>query len=381
MYLLIFFIPKQYTQNVHSNIIYWLIIFIGFTLFPYAYIQIRKRIHEKITVFFLIYLLFITCSTTTSVDIGSSTLLLVLNAVFFGLFMTSGSILISNELKESFFKVIVFIVSVLAVISNYNFLYLKQVNLQTEGLSFMWIYFGHNHLAALLIIAIPILYYFIIMAVSKISKGLLIALLTFLILSLVMTLARGAIASLIIASLLGFFLFVKASLKKYQTRLLWIFLIGVLFVSSLVAISFFKRVNSFYPRIAHIEKSLNMFIDRPFFGYGQGTYKLIYTKGATNYTHFAHNLPAQVIAEQGILGLVSITIILFQILINSYSGIYNIEDRKKKTFNSIVWVILIGLLINEMIDFDLQIISVGSLFWILAGLVYPKCKKENINNF
>ncbi len=363
---------------MQANMIYWVVIFIGFTLLPYSFIQIRKKIQEKIVISFLFYLLLITCSTITSVDIGSSSLLLLLNVVFFELFISAGTILRSIELKASFFKVIIFIVSILSIISNYNFLYLKHVNLQTEGLSYMWIYFGHNHLAALLVIAIPMLYYFIITSASKTSKVLLISLFIFLILSLIMTLARGAIASLIIASLVGFFMFVKASFEKYQTRLLGIFLIGVLFVSSIVTINFFKRVNSFYPRIAHIEKSLNMFINRPIFGYGQGTYKLIYIKGATNYTHFAHNLPAQIIAEQGMLGLISIMIILFQILRNAYFNINIMEDKREKNLKIAMWVILIGLLINEMIDFDLQIVSVGSLFWILAGLVYPKKNKSVI---
>ena len=369
---LIFILSHQFYKNLYQSIPFWIVIILGLVLLPVAYQQIKKPAFRKAVIIFLTYLIALIISCLFSTNILLSLPVLFLNISYFVIFLASGKILNTQRRREIFVLMFIAVVTFLSAVSFYNIFFKSYNNLTSEGLSFMWPYFGHNHLAVLLILAIPLSIYYLWFSV-KYLKILFFILLSFFLYSFLISFSRGAILALILAIVLVAIIFHKTYLSKLNfTKILLSGLLLVLLGISLLLIMERKSLKSFYTRTIYFQKGIEMSIQRPITGFGLGTFNetIIKNYPTNKGAFYVHNLFVQNLAEGGSVLFLS-TIILFSgLMINSLKVINQISQTKVKLFYISLWIGLAGILINEMGDFDLQLPAVGVLFWLVESLFY-----------
>jgi O-antigen ligase len=364
---LLFLIPFQFKQNLYLNPIFWIIIISGVLISPVAISHVVTNLKSKILRLFLIYLIFLGILTIFSSDIGTSSAILFLNLSYAGFFLSSNYFLSEVQLKKVFINIFLGVATLLSIISFWNLFIYKYINLEKEGISFMWIYYGHNHLAVLLIIAIPILFFKILDVKKYLHKYLILTLEIFLIFSLLITFSRGAIIALIMAYILGVIIF--RFRKKITTFFMWLFIPAILIIFALVFTLILKSSTGIESRIGNISKGIEMFIEKPLIGFGPGTFNN-YTKSEVKHVFFAHNLFIQTISEQGLIGLLTLSFLLISLFVKEGSRINKLKYCHSKFFYISLWIGCLGVICNEFVDFDLQLPSLGLFFWILHGLLY-----------
>src|SRR3989338_8296666 len=202
---ILFFFPVQI--DVRINYIVWGVsIFLLPIFIPNFKADIKNG--SLIALFFLFFLLASLLSTAFSIDVKRSLLMLFTYASYFVIFTSIHSIFPTRKSKKLLVNCYLLIVSILALISLYHTLILHYVNRAKEGVSFMWIYYAHNHLSALLVFAIPLsLYLLKIYWHRKIINVVLLVNCYLLIITLFLTFSRASLISLIIAGIAAVLLF------------------------------------------------------------------------------------------------------------------------------------------------------------------------------
>ena len=116
-----------------------------------------------------------------------------------------------------------------------------------------------------------------------------------------------------------------------------------------------------------------MFLDNPIFGVGfRGYPKLAY-----DYIHpqmpqvlsdvrEAHTLPAEIIAELGLVGVIVTTWIFVVIVREAILGIKELKDDFLSKSEIIFFSLFIAFLVNFLFATDL----VNNVFWIVTGMIY-----------
>ncbi len=365
---LIFLSPIQFSMNLYSNPIFWTTLFFGLILFPIAVKGIKEK-PRFILISFLVYLLCLLLSVIFSVNPFLSLPVFILNIAYFVIFLASAEILKSQKSKEMFIIIFLAVVMVLSLISFYNSYIRGYNNLTSEGVSFLWPYFGHNHLAVLLIAAIPLSVYSLFSQTKKLTKVLLGFLLIFLLYSLLISFSRGAVLALVLAFALTGILFLRVYIGKLNIKKIFFF--GVLLIvlfTFLMLIFNLKSIRSINSRTILFQKGIEIFRQRPITGYGLSTFNQTIAGdfGTRKRPFFAHNLLIQNLAEGGILLFLGTIMLFVSLGINSIKVINGVSGKDQFFYISL-WVGLVGILINEMWDFDLQLPAVGLFFWLVAG--------------
>lgn len=370
---LIFFLPQQFYKNLYHSFPFWIVIFLGLALLPAAYISIKKTGSQKLTILFVVYLISLGLATLFSTNISSSLPILILNSAYFIIFLTSGEILSSLKAKEIFVSVFLGLCALLSVISFYNTFILGYINVTSEGLSFMWGYFGHNHLAVLLIAAIPVSGYFFWFS-SKWLKLPLGLLLTGLLYSFLISFSRAAILALIFSLLTAGVIFYINRLNKINYKeILGMILMLLFLVFSLVLVMERKSLGSVYTRGFNFQKGIAMFAEKPIIGNGPATYvQKISNYNSAKRAFYPHNLIIQNFAEGGVILGTAVIALFTSLVINLVKIINRTSSVRNKYFYIALWIGITGILVNEMADFDLQLPAVGALFWVLIGLIYVR---------
>lgn len=381
---LIFFLPQQFYQNMYLSTPFWWVVLLGLFLLPKAF-QGSLDNHSKIAaipIIWISFLIALTLSYFFSTNYPTSLPILWLNFAYFVIFQAINRVLFLQELKEKFAAILMGVVAILSAISFYNIWVLGYVDLTSEGLSFMWGYFGHNHLASLLLAIIPFSIYFLWFSVGIKRKILFCGVFILFLYSFLISFSRAANLSLIIALILGAVIFNRSFFGKisYKAAAFYIVVI-LLLVFSFLVIWDRKSLRSVYIRSAISQKGVEMFMEKPILGYGPGAFgrtkinQFTSEKGA----FYPHNLLVQNLAEGGLI-LTIPAILLYLYLISKLITIINtISAVNSRFFYMACWIGLVGLLINELMDFDLQLPAVGALFWILSGMTYSLTSKDNIS--
>jgi len=371
LFPLIFILPQQFSRNLYQSTPFWIVISLGIALLPAAYKSIKKTGFRKVTIFFVAYLISLGLATLFSTDISTSLPILVLNSAYFIIFLTSGEILSSLKAKEIFVSVFLVICALLSVISFYNTYIQGYIDITSEGLSFMWGYFGHNHVAVLLIAAIPLCVYFLLFSKRWIKLGFGL-LLVFFLYSFLISFSRAAILALSSSLVFGGIVFYKDYFRKTNIgAAIVIGLVTTVLLSSLLLVLNIKSTRSIYIRTFHLQKGVEMFFQKPIIGFGPGTFgeAKVQTQFTRQTSFYVHNLLVQNLAEGGII-LLTATVIFYSVLIvNLSETVKTVSNHKNKYFSMALWIGVVGILINEMMDFDLQLPAIGVLFWMMAGLI------------
>jgi O-antigen ligase len=132
-------------------------------------------------------------------------------------------------------------------------------------------------------------------------------------------------------------------------------------------------------RVAILKDSLKMLRQRPFLGWGLGTFSVVYPSFRSFFTNLwvneAHNDFVQTLVETGIVGFIfaaAYLVLLFR------EGMHNLKDWRNDTQSSLglaAFLGCIGILVHGLVDFNLQIPANAAFFFALSALVTICCGK------
>lgn len=199
--------------------------------------------------------------------------------------------------------------------------------------------------------------------------------LVLMLIALVLTKSAAAWISLALGSFV--FILLNNRLSRKRTLIICIVIllmpVFILFLRFDMFFDLVNQQNTILQRLSFWRSSLRIIGDFPLKGIGIGNLGNIYPKYMellANETMFSHNIFLQTWAETGILGLVSIILLLFT-FIKAGSKI------QKSFFNIGLLASSYVFIINNMFDFSYFIPQVSFLWWINMGLIAQKNKSAH----
>lgn len=382
---ILLFIPNQ--QKEYFRIV-GLINLLSLFLLPVFVKNVHQDISHRnpVTIFFILFLIASAVSTFFSIDQKRSVVDLLLYCSYFVIFTSIRSIFQSQKAKELLTSGLLLAVVILSIISLYSTLVLEYVNRTGEGVSFMWIYYGHNHLSALLLFAIPIAFYFLWKKwKNKFLCTILLTVVCFLFFAMFFTFARISLLSLSLSLIIGSFFLPILGFRKS------------LIASSIgVMLMFFVLpfgINSKAEKLAVPKKKIDIMVQterslywtqavanftvNPLFGTGLNTFKRV------NYnltllqnqtflrSDYAHNFFLQMLSDAGFFGFLTSLGLIFTVLVRSAQKIFvkSYFPYSNKFLSIAFFVGIFASALNSLVDFDWQMPAVFFVFWIIAGVV------------
>ncbi|MGB9857719.1 MAG: O-antigen ligase family protein [Dictyoglomaceae bacterium] len=196
---------------------------------------------------------------------------------------------------------------------------------------------------------------------------------------LILCMSQGAWIGLLLAEILLFIL----GDKKIRKNILFLSFLGLLLLSIFIIRSFLVKDNlfSFFltrldmnsssktERIYIWKSAWKMFLDHPITGIGVGTFGLAYPSYKLPQSHiettpFAHNLPLNLLAETGILGFLSFTILTFSFFIKGLKVFLRQRDLA-------ILSLLSGFtayMVHQFFDGTMWSLHLGLGFWFLGAI-------------
>lgn len=361
--LLVVFLLPFFPWQLDSKIVY-AIYALAILTGPLFLKTVKKHLQEADapTFFFLFFLLASLVSTLFSQSFPTSLKTFFLYLAYFVIFTTSSQIFPQKKDWERLAATIIVLSVPLALISFYNTFFLHQVSRQ--HINFYQVYYGHNHLSALLLFSIPAVFYFLETYWSKkLLRFSLLFLQGIFFLSFVFTFARASFLSLLLA--FGLTLTLTKPFSKFKVAaiiLTIIVLVGFTF-SSLVNEKSFgvtKHATPWQSRSVYWQAAFEQIKQDPFTGLGIGTFQI--SGKNVPPTNDPHNFFLKMAAEAGVVGLVSSLALIFLILRQSSLA------SGKNLLSLTLWISLLASSINNLVDFDWQLPAVFVIFWLIASL-------------
>jgi len=113
-----------------------------------------------------------------------------------------------------------------------------------------------------------------------------------------------------------------------------------------------------------------MFLKKPVFGWGLGTFPVVYPEFRTFYTNFfvneAHNDYLQLLIEMGLLGFATMVWFLVTVYVRAVKKIGNWAGEISGAMTLACLLGLSGILVHSAVDFNLQIPANAALFYVLC---------------
>lgn len=196
---------------------------------------------------------------------------------------------------------------------------------------------------------------------------------------LVLCMSQGAWIGLIIGEILLFILGDKKIRKNIFFTFLLCFSILIIFTIRSIIVKdnlfsyFLTRLDMDSPskseRIYIWRSSLKMFLDHPITGIGLGTFSLAYPsykipESQTKTTPFSHNLPLNLLAETGILGFISFTLLTFYFFIKGLKTFLQKKDY-------IILSLLSGFttyMVHQLFDGTMWSLHLGLGYFLLGAI-------------
>lgn len=125
-------------------------------------------------------------------------------------------------------------------------------------------------------------------------------------------------------------------------------------------------------RLSIDRDAVKMFAQRPVFGWGLGTFPVVYPQFRSFYTNFfvneAHNDYLQLLAEMGILGSSTMAWFLFTVF-------RQVRRKTQKWMSDVSGAAslacalgILGILVHSLVDFNLQIPANAALFYVFCAI-------------
>lgn len=243
--------------------------------------------------------------------------------------------------------------------------------------------YGHNHVADLLLMVIPLALFLFLEKPNKKTTVLLILFMA----GMLFSFARGAWIVLAVFFFLSWF-----GLRRKKTRRPLVLVgaaafvvvtLGTIFLSlgknqakppgSLLIRQLFKPPLWQDLRFKYWKQAVLATRERPWFGSGPGTFYLESKRlqeAPLSYSWFAHSFPLQAVVE---LGLVGVAPLFFLLL---YQGLIFIKYFKSADgpWQSLFWGLVL-VFVYSWFEFNLDFLTIWLLFWATAGLLLGSIKE------
>lgn len=273
------------------------------------------------------------------------------------------------------------------------FLFLHPGMFTLPSMNLLYPTYGHNHLADILLFALPISYHDLLHQKSYRS----VLFLCFIALGFSITFSRGA-------------LFIAGLYILFETGLFWtklnkpfrmaFVIIGFIFVQSLLLFSFTgfqsktpqsginlsrlttKPTFKLDGRLGYWQQAISGFTHSPIMGNGPGSFFLIsklYQKRPQAYSWFAHNFPLETLTEIGIIGF---------FIVYSFIAVHGIKLRQnlfippeKSPENAARTTLFHGIFLTSiysLIEFNLNYLLIWMVFWSACAFVMTSDRSTTV---
>jgi len=388
----LFFLPiiESFNRQIAFNLLLSASILLSFSSFWKKKIQF-----DVIELLWILVLILFTLSATLSWSLSRSYFELLRYFAYFLIFVSIRRFPDSQNLLRRFFIPMVIVNS---IILSFLFILSPFLNLpQPENKMSLFepFYMGHNHLADILIFAIPVAFFLR-------RKFLSLVLSLFFISMLVFTFSRGAMISLSLVFLL--FALVKNHLRQasvsprlnrghlkkigfaiYPHRKILVIaaLTTIFLIASFIYSNFFNSsaTNSnnlkrlYKPavkenRLKYAVQAWKGFRESPIFGSGLDTFRYvskIYQSAPYTWSWYTHNHFLQIFTETGFLGGVLFSVLIASLSISAFNN-FNYQ-LPTTNYQQGLFISALASTIHSLIDFDWQYISVFLIFFMSTGFL------------
>lgn len=199
--------------------------------------------------------------------------------------------------------------------------------------------------------------------------------------ALILTTGRGPIISFILTPIL----FIMSLKRKYYFSIKYLTLILAILIlmlltwrNSPIYLRFYYRIiqgleeEDPFNRMNAVKISFIMFKERPFWGYGIGSYYSYVTGGITGINLYPHNIILEIMAELGIIGLVIFSLFFLFIVFK----IKHLLSESSSPIIDIILSLLIYFFLNSLFAGD---INSNKFLWCFIGLLFSY-KKGDFKN-
>lgn len=235
-----------------------------------------------------------------------------------------------------------------------------------------------NVLAGFLMLIIPISSVIVFESKKWLGKYIFVISTIVMLGAMVLTFSIGGWASFLIGSTLFWSVYCYKDKKlKLNRKNMALFLTAILTGAVVLGVIVVKRdifsgANSIKPRIQYLHSALSMIKARPVVGHGFNTYQIVnrqYLKTKEGYSAFAHCSYLQVWAENGVIGLMALMLLIVFIYKKGiYFVIHSDSERKYRWLAlGMLWSITIFLLDN-MFSFTLIKPNISFYWWVVLAL-------------
>jgi len=129
-------------------------------------------------------------------------------------------------------------------------------------------------------------------------------------------------------------------------------------------------------RLGYWKRSLSIIKDYPLFGSGLNTYALIEGRYRNGWGGYPHNSYLQMAAETGLVGITVFLWMLFVLFRDSFKALKKIGNQQHKIFFFSLLTGLSGFLIHSFFDTNFYSVQLGSLMWIMFGVIMTAQKSD-----
>lgn len=376
---LLFLLPF-FPVQLHPWITY-IIVFYAFLLLPLGARNLKKSFlgNDLVAWAFILFLFASFLSAAFSLHKTRSFTQLALFLAYFIIFTSVKAVFGTLRKKETLAVVVVGVAFILSQISLYNTLLHRYVSRAGEGVSFMWVYHGHNHLSSLLLFAIPLAFYFVHIYWNVLTYRIssLFVAATFLF-TLFLTFARASLVALLIAICSSSLVF---RLLPKQKRILFL-AVPVLFTSVLFGLSatrakdlgVWKSPITRFKTFIYWQQAVDNFVGNPLVGSGLDTFREVNLaserreeKGVI-FSYYVHNFFLQMLSDAGAAGFITSIALVFSLLLRAGKKVKEKLPNKEGFLLLALWTGLWASTVNSLFDFDWQLPTVFLIFWMIAGL-------------
>jgi len=377
------------------------------------YPSLFKRVFQhQITFFILLYLfwIFVTCITSSMPIVSIKVLVSRLWYIVPVFFM--GSILFQNKNNVEYFilsyLIPLTIVVLYTVIRHSGYLFDK------ESAHYMMSPFFNDHTSygAMIAFFLPlsIAFFWVKKHNTLLSLGM-ISVIIILIIGLILSFTRAAWISLLIAGMIALFLKLKINKTILYTAPILVFVFLLSFQNPILNLLESNRQDSSDNLIEHVTSlsnistdasnmerinrwkcALKMFVEKPFFGWGPGTYQFQYARFQLSSDRTiissnmgdmgnAHSEYLGPLSESGFFGFLSFLILMALTIIYAINMYYQSNDSARSTWLLAIIVALLSYaihgLFNNFLDTDKASVAIWGVVAIIVGLDLCKDEKQS----
>lgn len=395
---LLLFVLFQVLFAIYNKSSLEIILISFYLLFLFAFFSIFKlRVQLNLKIFWLwvVFLILLTVSSFFSISKPLSLDILIFYIASFCTFVFFRSLESTNQVSRtdivssllgsglimSFLFIIVFVTKDL-------FLFNLPMNLVS------YIY-GHSHLASVLLLLIPLSWWYVQSEKVSFSRKKILLLIFFYVI-LVLTFGRFAI----FLSLIQVPFIFKTFNRKHKQGKLLVF-VGFFLFFLLLSLTYLSKNESKDCYIGELEnqickpikgdmrymyfsKALSSFNSKPIFGHGPGTYQILGLNSAIKseiHSSFAHNTILQLFAESGSLSGVVFIVLIVTILKKIYAS--KNTNYKDNNLNDYIFIGVLSIFFNSQIDFDWNLFLVFQMSLILMSISFwgkTKVSRQSTRN-